>query len=263
MPTHHINGLQLHVETYGETGDWILLLHGALSDNLQNWRMILEPMAKRFRVVGIDMRGHGKTDNPTGSFTLDDLRDDALGVLDALGIARAHLLGCSLGSYVAMALRSAHPERVGTLAMAGAKVDWSPEMAEDRFSFFQPEVIAQTYPFWLPHMSKAHSTHYGMEHWKTLVTQVRQLLQTLPGDPRIGWAALEAEAATRPLFYCLGDRDEMVPLEEVIAVKKHRPDAEILVMPAAGHLFREYNPQAFSATYTDFLRRKKLEDFDA
>lgn len=261
MPTLSVNGLQLHVETYGESGDWILLLHGALSDNLQNWRMILEPLSKRFRLIGIDMRGHGKTDNPTGSFTLNDLRDDALGVLDALGVERAHVLGCSLGGYVAMALRDAHPERVGTLALAGSKPEWSPEMAEDRFGFFQPDVIAQTYPFWLPHMSKAHSTHYGMEHWKTLVNQVRNLLQSLPGDPRLGWDALKAEAAGRPLFYCVGDRDEMVPLSSILEVQAHRPDAEILVMPAAGHLFREYNPHVFSYAYTDFLRRKKLEEF--
>jgi 3-oxoadipate enol-lactonase len=263
MPTLSINGLQMHVETYGESGDWILMLHGALSDNLQNWRMILQPMAQRFRLIGIDMRGHGKTDNPTGSFTLTDLRDDALGVLDALGVQRAHVLGCSLGGYVSMALRATYPDRVGTLALAGAKVGWTPDMAEDRTSFFQPEVIAQTYPFWLPHMAKAHSTHYGSEHWKTLVNQVRKLLQTLPGEPMISWETLKAEAEYRPLFYALGDRDEMVPLDEVLNIRRERPDSEVLVLPHAGHLFREYNPQVFSAAYTDFLRRKKLSDFDS
>jgi 3-oxoadipate enol-lactonase len=262
MPQLSINGLSMNVETYGESGDWILLLHGALSDNLQNWRMILNPMAQRFRLIGIDMRGHGKTDNPTGSFTLDDLTADALAVLDHFGIARAHVLGCSLGGYVAMSLRAKHPERVGSLGLAGAKVGWTPEMAEDRFSFFQPEVIAQTYPFWLPHMAKAHSAHYGPEHWKVLVGQVRTLLQTLPGEPTIGLEALRAEAATRPLFYALGDRDEMVPLEEVLTIRRERPDSEVLVLPHAGHLFREYNPVVFSAAYTDFLRRKKIEEYE-
>ena len=260
MPIIEVNGLQMNVETYGESGDWILLLHGALSDNLQNWRMILPLLSQRFRLIGVDMRGHGKTDNPSGRFTLTDMRDDALGVLDALEIPRAHVLGCSMGGYVAMALRAARPERVGSLALAGVKVGWTRETSEDRFNFFQPEVIMQTYPGWVPHMAKAHATHYGMEHWRTLVDWVREFLQTLPDEPTTGWEALKAEEGNRGLFYALGDRDELVPLEEVLSIRHAREDAEILVVPRAGHLFREYNPHVFSAAYTDFLRKHRLED---
>lgn len=260
MPTLSTNGLRMHVETFGDTGEPILLLHGALSDLHQNWRMILAPMAQHFRLIAVDMRGHGKTDNPDGTFTLDALRDDALGVLDALELERVHLLGCSLGGYVSMALRAAHPERIGSLALAGVKVGWEPADAADRTTFFQPEVIAQTYPFWLPHMAKAHATHYGMEHWRTLVNQVRELLQTLPGRVDTSWETMLAEKDRRGLFYALGDRDEMVPLSEVLKVAERRPDAEILVLPKAGHLFREYNPHVFSAAYKDFLRRHKLAE---
>lgn len=258
------NGIHMHVETYGnETDPPVLMLHGALSDNLQNWRMILKPLSERYRLIGVDMRGHGQTDNPSGSFTLEDLRDDALGVLDALGIEKAHLLGCSLGGYVSMALRDAHPHRIGTLALAGVKVGWEPGDAVDRAGFFVPEVIAQTYPMWIPHMAKAHATHYGLDHWKTLVTQVSSLLQTLPARPELSLARLVAEAETRPLFYCLGDRDEMVPIEEIPKIARARADAEILVVPRAGHLFREYHPQIFVAAYSEFLRRHRLSTVSA
>lgn len=258
MPLINTNGLHMHVETYGEVGDPILLIHGALSDNLQNWRMILQPLSARFRLIGLDLRGHGKTDNPSGEFTLEALRDDVLGVLDALEIPRAHVLGCSLGGYVGMALRDRHPERVGTLGLAGVKVGWTSDDAAHRADFFQPEVIANTYPGWLPHMAKAHSAIYGMEHWKTLVSQVRHLLQGLPNTPSCSLERLVAEANERALFYALGDRDELVPLEEVLTIRRARPDAEILVLPRAGHLFREYNPHVFVAAYGDFLRKHRL-----
>jgi 3-oxoadipate enol-lactonase len=258
MPLIQTNGLQMHVETFGEQGDPILMIHGALSDLMQNWRMILKPLSERFRLIGVDLRGHGQTNNPTGSFTLQDLRDDVLGVLDALEIPKVHLLGCSLGGYVSMALRAQHPERVGSLALAGVKVGWTPADAADRAAFFVPEVIAQTYPLWIPHMARAHATHYGMEHWRTLVSQVSALLQTLPDEPTASLETLEAEAGQRALFYCLGDRDEMVPLEEVMTIKRARPDADILVVPHSGHLFREYNPFVFSHAYTDFLRKNRL-----
>lgn len=258
MPIIETNGLHMHVETYGESGEPIVLIHGALSDALQNWRMVIQPLSQRFRLITLDLRGHGRTDNPTGVFTLDALRDDLLGLMDALEIPRAHLLGCSLGGYVSLALRAKAPERVGTLALAGVQVGWSREVAADRWNFFKPEVIQQTYPLWIPHMAKAHATYYGLEHWKTLVNQVAELLQTLPTTPSVSLEALEAERNQRALYYCLGDHDELVPLEEILKIRHARPDADIMVVPRAGHLFREYNPFVFSAGYTDFLRKHRL-----
>lgn len=253
------NGASLHVETYGTGGEPVLLLHGALSDNMQNWRMVHEPLAKKHRVIGLDLRGHGGSDNPSGEFTLELLRDDVLGVLDALELPRVHVLGCSLGGYVAMALRSKQPERVGTLALAGSKVGWDRATATKRADYFQPEEILKEHPLWAPHMAKAHGRFYGPEHWKTLVGQVRALLQTLPDQPAVSVAALEADAGIRPLYYCVGDRDDLVPLDEIPVVRQARPDAAIMVVPRAGHLFRDYNQELFLAGYMDFLRRNKLQ----
>jgi pimeloyl-ACP methyl ester carboxylesterase len=258
MPIVATNGVHLHVDTYGTKGDPVLLLHGALSDNLQNWRLIHQPLAAKHRVIGLDLRGHGGSDNPTGEFTLSALRDDVLGVLDKLEIPRAHVLGCSLGGYVGLALRYAHPQRVGTLALAGSKVGWDDATAAERANFFQPTEILKAHPLWAPHLAKAHGTHYGPGHWKTLVSQVRALLQTLPDEPAVSLAALAAEANRRALFYAVGDHDELVPLSEVLEIRKARPDAAILVVPSAGHLFREYNQDLFVAGYLEFLRRNKL-----
>ncbi|MDB5100760.1 MAG: h16 [Cyanobacteria bacterium RYN_339] len=249
-------GATLHVQTYGEGGDPVLLLHGALSDNAQNWRLIHEPLAKKHRLIGLDLRGHGKSDNPSGIFTLEALRDDVVDVLDALDLDRVHVLGASLGGYVGMALRHAHPARVGTLATAGSKIGWDHATAADRADFFQPHNILAAHPLWAPHLAKAHGGHYGPEHWKTLVRNVRELLQTLPDEPAVQYEALAD--ASLPLFYAVGDRDDLVPLAEVVHIRTWRPDAAILVAPQAGHLFRDYNQDLFVAGYKDFLRRNPL-----
>ena len=246
-------GATLHVRTYGEDGEPVLLLHGALSDDLQNWRLIHEPLARKHRVIGLDLRGHGQSDNPSGIFTLDALRDDILDVLDLLQLDRVHVLGASLGGYVGLALRFYHPKRVGSLATAGSKIGWDRETAENRAAFFHPENILKAHPLWAPHLAKAHGGHYGPAHWKTLVKNVRELLQTLPDEPAVQYEALKRE--TLPLFYAVGDRDDLVPLEEVVRIRHARPDAAILVAPKAGHLFREYNQELFVAGYMEFLRR--------
>lgn len=254
-----INGLSLHVKIYGESGDPILLLPGALTTAEQNWRRIVDPLSQRHRLITIDQRGHGRTNNPTGSFTLADLRNDALGVLDALEIEKVHLLGNSLGGYVSLALRDAYPDRVGTLALAGVKVGWEAEDAGMRGEFFRVEVIEETYPLWAPYMGRAHGHHYGPEHWKTLIDQIRELLQTLPDQPSASLERLKRDVDVHDLFYVLGDRDEMVPLAEVLKIREARPDSEVMVLPRAGHLFAEYDPTIFTTGYVNFLRRRRLK----
>ena len=253
-----INGQRVHVETYGETGDPVLLLHGALADIMQNWRMVLAPLAVKHRLIAVDLRGHGLSDNPSGIFTLDALQTDALAVLDALDIPKAHVLGCSLGGYTALALRLKAPERVASLALAGVKLGFDAAAAAARAEFFYPEKILKAHPLWESMLATAHGRYEGPEHWKTLTGWVRGLVATLHEYPALSWEVLASEREQRGLFYAVGDRDDLVPIEEVTKVRHARPDAEILVLPRAGHLFREYNAQVFSAAYLDFLRRHRI-----
>jgi pimeloyl-ACP methyl ester carboxylesterase len=174
-------------------------------------------------------------------------------VLDALDLPRVHVLGASLGGYVGLALRYYHPERVASLATCGSKIGWDAATAADRAAFFHPENILKAHPLWAPHLAKAHGGHYGPEHWKTLVRWVRELLTDLPNEPAVQYEALARDSF--PLLYALGDHDDLAQLDEVLAVRQYRPDAAILVAPQAGHLFREYNQEAFVACYLDFLRR--------
>lgn len=254
----HAGGADLAVTTWGEEGEPILLLHGALSTAEQNYRLVLAPLSARHRLVGLDLRGHGGSSNPTGEFSLARLREDALAVLDALGLAKVHVLGTSLGGYTALALRAAAPDRVATLALAGVKPGWSREHAEERHGFFSPSEILAEYPHWDKYLADLHGQHHGPDHWRTLAGQVGDLLRGMPGEAAVSWEALEAERDRLPLFYCVGDRDALVPIDTVVDVRRRRPDSHVLVVPRAGHLFREYEPQVFSAAYLAFLRRNKL-----
>ncbi len=258
MPAVRVGDVALEVETWGEGGEPVLLLHGALSTAEQNYRLVLGPLSARHKLIGVDLRGHGASSNPSGTFTLAALRDDVLAVLDHLGLARVHVLGTSLGGYVALALRAAAPERCATLALAGVKPGWTRTHADDRFDFFRPEAILAEYPHWDKYLADLHGRHHGADHWRTVAGWVGTLLRGLPDEPATGWAALEAERDRLPLFYCLGDRDNLVPLATVVEVAERRPDAHILVVPRAGHLFREYEPTVFAAAYLAFLRRHRL-----
>jgi 3-oxoadipate enol-lactonase len=113
-----------HVDDFTDpwsTPDTLLLLHAAMG-NSQRWFAWVPPLARRYRVVRMDLRGHGASQMPTpdSPFSLDHLVGDAVELLDRLGCDSAHVVGNSAGGYVAQKLGIHHGERVKTLALFGA-----------------------------------------------------------------------------------------------------------------------------------------------
>ncbi|MFL6706673.1 MAG: alpha/beta fold hydrolase, partial [Massilia sp.] len=111
-----INGLELFVSSLGE-GPAVLLLHG-FPDSHQVWRHQLTALADAgFRAIAPDLRGYGRSRAPadTSAYQLDHLCADVLGILDALGISRVHLVGHDWGAAIAWQIAIRAPERVHSL----------------------------------------------------------------------------------------------------------------------------------------------------
>src|SRR5512141_2147626 len=102
MPIVDIRGEPFHVRIDGPDGAPALLLSNSLSSDLSMWDGQVPQWAKTFHVVRYDARGHGQSVVSPGPYTIAQLGRDALGVLDALGIARAHFCGLSMGGMVGM-----------------------------------------------------------------------------------------------------------------------------------------------------------------
>ncbi len=107
------------------SGPPVTLVHG-VGSNLESWDAIAERLARRYRVIRMDLRGHGKSSR-IETCHLDDFLDDVSLVLDTLGLARTHLVGFSLGGMIAQAYVLAHPERVEKLALISAVAGRTPE----------------------------------------------------------------------------------------------------------------------------------------
>ncbi len=85
------DGAVIQVQEWGDpAGEPILLLHGALSTAEQNYRLVLAALGQKHRLVGLDLRGHGGSSNPSQAFDLPDLRDDALAVLEGVAVDQFH-----------------------------------------------------------------------------------------------------------------------------------------------------------------------------
>jgi len=109
-----------------------VVLANSMGATWEMWDANLASLEQHFRVVRFDTRGHGRSPVPPGPYTIDDLTDDAVDLLDELGVERAHFVGLSLGGMTGLRLAARNPERLDRLVVlcTGARLDPLPAWSE-------------------------------------------------------------------------------------------------------------------------------------
>jgi pimeloyl-ACP methyl ester carboxylesterase len=125
------NGIRLHYLDWGGLGPVLILIHGGL-DNAHIFDDLAPAFSDHFRVIAYDLRGHGHSD-AKGPFDTTTRTEDLRGLMDSLGIAKAHLAGWSLGGNDITAMAGAHPERVGSIVYLEGAYDWGGPALADAF----------------------------------------------------------------------------------------------------------------------------------
>lgn len=113
------NQIELQVRDYQHEGEAIIFLHFS-GANLMMWQPVVPYFQDRFRVILVDLRGHGKSYIPEGGYHMDEMACDVIGVMDHLQIDKAHIIGSSLGAEVGLSLAAKDQERVLSLILDGA-----------------------------------------------------------------------------------------------------------------------------------------------
>lgn len=117
------NGIRTNYLEGGKGDEHVVLVHGSGPGvtSYANWRLVIPALAEDFHVVAPDMVGFGYSDRPDGvDYSLDTWADQTLGLMDALGVEKAHLVGNSFGGGIALRLATKHPDRVGKLVLMGS-----------------------------------------------------------------------------------------------------------------------------------------------
>ncbi len=217
------------------------------------WKMQIPYFAGRgFRVVAFDGRGNGKSDRPVGGYTTDHFARDTVAVMDALGIARAALIGWSAGSRWAMQVAAEHPDRITHLALIGpgANLDGAPRQDLATFLAAPPDfaggnkfnaIYWQTdYPdfvdwFFRNALSEPHSTK-GIEDavaWG-LETTPAVLIPTIVESATPRMAAFAA-AIHCPTLVLHGTEDRIIPLANGEAIHAAIAGSSLVALEGCGH----------------------------
>jgi pimeloyl-ACP methyl ester carboxylesterase len=117
------NGIRTNYLEAGSGDETVLLIHGSGPGvtSYANWRLVMPALAEHFRVLAPDMVGFGYSDRPAGvDYGLSTWADQTVGLMDALGIQKAHLVGNSFGGAIALRIAAQHPDRVGKLELMGS-----------------------------------------------------------------------------------------------------------------------------------------------
>jgi 3-oxoadipate enol-lactonase len=119
MPAHRTDdGCRLAFSVEGRADAPALVLSNSLGTDRHLWDRQIDALADRYRVLRYDTRGHGDSDAPAGDYTIDRLGQDVLSLMDAIGVAAAHVCGISIGGMTALWLGAHAPERVHRLVLA-------------------------------------------------------------------------------------------------------------------------------------------------
>ena len=132
----HVNNIDLAYSDEGQ-GAPVIFLH-AFPLNRTTWAPQVAGLSDRYRVITIDLRGHGESDAPMWRYTVDQFAEDVNGLLEHLGIARATFVGLSMGGYILFALYRKYPDIFHSLVLADTRATAdTPEAKAARFSMAQ------------------------------------------------------------------------------------------------------------------------------
>lgn len=247
------NGVNFYYEATGQ-GDPLVLLHaGSLTGEM--WRPYLAGFAARYRVITPDLPNHGRSGKPKRALSYRQLADDIVAFMQALDLRRPVIVGFSDGGQVALEIGMRYPALPRSIAMGGVWFKYgdtyrafvrsalgdeaSPDVDTARLARSHPDWAA-----WLDHL-------YGPGMWQPLLTQLKPMWTT-----PLNYTATDFATVVAPILVFVGDRDELVPVEEAAEMYRQLNKAELAVVPAANHgAFFSERVATFQALILDFLLR--------
>ncbi|MCP4422204.1 MAG: alpha/beta hydrolase [Chloroflexi bacterium] len=225
------DGTDINYEQYGGSEahkPHLLLLPGLLGAISSQWRPFLKPLSESYRLLLVDLRGHGRSKNNAPTLDIKQMGNDLTGLLDHLNIERLHIAGYSLGGYLGLMLALSQPRRVATLLMHATKFYWTATAAQKMQQQLNPDVMAQKVPTYADQLVKDH----GGRQWRILVRQAAELTVNLVDG---GLNEKQIANVQCPVLVSVGDRDELVPLPEAFRLSRAIPKGELLVLPKTRH----------------------------
>jgi 3-oxoadipate enol-lactonase len=253
-------GCELRYSVDGDSRAPVLLFSNSLGTTHELWQPQVEALASVFRIIRYDTRGHGQSGAPEGSYTIEMLGLDALAVLDAAGVSRAHVCGLSLGGLTAMWLAVHAPDRVDTVVLASTAARicdagyWQQRIELVEAAGIEPLADASMTRWFTDRFRAAHPD---------IVAHYRRMLVASPAGGYVACCGVLRDAdlrgeiggITAPTLVVAGLHDPVTPASDADAIRARIRDARVTVLDAA-HIANVEQAEAFNSRLLAFINEK-------
>jgi pimeloyl-ACP methyl ester carboxylesterase len=261
--TAEVNGARVYYEVAGE-GEPLVLVHAGIADS-RMWEGQIAAFAERYRVVRYDLRGFGKSEMVEGPFSH---HEDLRGLLDALGVERAHLVGCSMGGGAVLDFALEYPERIGNLVLVGSAIggfrpdfgppkEWDELVAADEAGDLE-RISELEVRMWVD--GPGRSPEDVDASIRDLVREMNLIaLKTEAAELGEEWEP-EPPASDRlynihaPTLLIVGDEDQPRIFAAADLLEKELPNERKVLMHGTAHLPNMERPEEFNRLVLEFLQ---------
>lgn len=266
MPKVRANSIDIYYEISGQ-GQPLVLISG-LGYTLWQWHKMIPGLAKRYQVIAFDNRGVGRTEKPAGPYSADLLAEDTASLLEALKIERAHVMGHSMGGFIAQALVLKHAEKIDKLILCATNFGGPnhipvtqeamavlSDVSGDPVERFKRGIVVSC----APGFAEAHPDIIA--EWLEYRAQNPIEPEPYQAQMAVGLGLLSAQASFEeklsdvqaPTLILFGKYDKVVPPENAELLAEKIPDSKIHILADAGHFFPIEVPETANTVISQFL----------
>jgi 3-oxoadipate enol-lactonase len=255
-----VNGVEIAYRFDGPKNRRVVMMSNSLMSDLTMWDVTVPALVDRYRVLRYDTRGHGHSGTTPGPYSIALLADDAVGLMDALGIERVHFVGLSMGGMIAQQIGARYPERVHSLSLCDTASEMSMRSVwKERLAIVRSEGVAglmdSTIQRWFT-ASFIASDPLAIEKVR------RMILATGPeGYIACGSAVRDMAQTTMllqvktPTLVLVGRKDPACTVEHATVIHRLIDGSQLVVLEDAAHLANIEQPQAFNQALRAFIDR--------
>jgi pimeloyl-ACP methyl ester carboxylesterase len=262
MPIAKTENVNIYYEMIGQ-GEPLVMIRG-ISSNVDHWYEQVPVLSKKYQLLIFDNRGIARSSDPGGSFSTRDMAADTVGLMEAVGIKKAHVLGYSMGGMIAQEMALAYPEKVNGLILVATDCGISLRIkAKPEFSRLFSEMIRLGTNEAKKAAAGCLFAKQTVETRPDIIQRYTEVSLRFPASQKtLGkqWAAITQHDAcdrlakiSSPTLVITGSEDELIPPENAKVMAQRIPVAQIISIDGGGHLFLIERPEAFNEAVIGFL----------
>ncbi|MCC6394579.1 MAG: alpha/beta hydrolase [Bryobacterales bacterium] len=241
-----VNGIRMYYEVHG-SGSPLVLLHGFASSG-EAWKRFAPEFAKNHQVIVPDLRGHGRSTNPSGEFTHKQAANDVFALLESLGIGRFAAMGISAGGCALLHMAISRPDKIEALVLIGTPPYWVEQTRAIMRKYTPESMTANENTRELKRLRQIH--RYGDEQIKALMRQFSSFANSYDD---VNFTPPQLGTIRARTLIVQGDRDEFIPLSLAVLMRQSIRNSWLWIIPNAGHVAINSHPEEFVRIAADFL----------